>query len=141
MSVGRLDINSKFYIDLGWWESQGRDFREELYDALCEECRRLYSLEGRREVDRIDPQTGEVTRRDALWECAMDECGRMPEFVSPKMPLTRAIFRAFIASGNAPQSPTELYHRIGKGSPQIILKELLGPEMQMDGITAVEEQQ
>lgn len=134
----REDVNTKFYIDLEYWQSQGRDFRAQLYDELCEECKHRYTLEETREVDRVDPVTGEVTRRDVLWECVMDECGRQPEFISPKMPMTRALFRALIANGNQPLSATELHQRIGKGSPQIILKELLSPKMELEGITAVE---
>jgi hypothetical protein len=134
----RLDVNSKFYIDLGYWKSQGRDFREELYDELCEDCRRLYSLDEPRQVDRIDPVTGQVERWDAIWECAVDQCGRAPDFVNPKMPMTRAIMRAFIANGNAPLSAVELHNRIGKGSPQIILKELISPDMELEGFTPVE---
>jgi hypothetical protein len=136
--MARLDVNSKFYIDLDYWKSLGRDFREQLYDELCEDCKRLFSLDEPREVDRIDPTTGEVTRWDALWECAVDQCGRQPDFVSPKMPITRAIFRAFIAHGNTPLSAVELHKRVGKGTPQVILKELLSPEMELQGITPVE---
>lgn len=137
MPVGRLDIKSKFYIDLGLWERQGRDFRRELYDALCDECKQTYSLEELHHVDHVDPLTAEVKRIDALWDCAMEECARQPEYVTPKMPLQRAIFRAFIAAGNYPQSPEELYNRIRKGSPQIILKELLSTRMEDDGITSL----
>lgn len=134
----RLDINSKFFIDLEYWKSQGRDFREQLFDELCEECRRLYPLEETKMVDRIDPITGQVTKWDALWECAVDLCGHEPDFLNPKMPLTRAIFRAFIAQGNVPLSPAELHSRIGKGTPLVILKELLSAEMELDGFTPVE---
>ena len=137
MPVGRLDVNTKFHIDLGWWEAQGRNFREELYDSLCDACKQRYSIEDRRVVDRIDPLTAEVTRVDVLWECAMDECGRSPDFVSPKIPLTRAIFRALIANGNAPLSAAELHKRIGKSSAQAVLRTLLSPEMEMDGIVAI----
>ncbi len=135
MPMPRFDANTKFFIDLEYWKSQGRDFREQLYDELCESCRQLYPLEELREVDRVDPQTGEVTRWDALWECITDQCGRQPDYVSPKMPLTRAIFRAFLANGNRPTSAAELHRRIGKGTPMIILRELLSPEMEMQGIT------
>lgn len=135
MPVGRLDTRSKFFIDLGYWERQGRNFREELYDALCDDCKRTYSLEERHDVDHVDPVTAEVKRIDALWDCAMEECAGQPDYVTPKMPLQRAIFRAFIAAGNQPQSAEELFTRIRKGSPQIILKELLSTRMEEDGIT------
>ncbi len=133
----RLDINTKFRIDLDYWKSQGRDFREQLWDELCEGCKRLYSLEEPRQVDRVDPATGEVTRLDALWECIMDECGHQPDYIAPRMPLTRAILRIILANGNAPISAAELHKRIGRGNPNVILKELLGPEMENDGLIPV----
>ncbi len=136
----RFDVDTKFYIDLEYWKSQGRDFREQLYDELCEGCRQRYPLEVQREVDRVNPTTGEVARWDALWECLADECGHQPDFVGPRMPLTRAIFRALLANGNEPLSAKELHKRIGKGSPHIILKELLSPEMELEGITPVQKQ-
>ncbi len=138
MFMPRLDINTKFFIDLEYWKSQGRDFREQLFDELCDDCKQRYPLEVQREVDRVDPVTGEVQHWDALWECVTDDCGHHPDFVSPKMPLTRAIFRAMLANGNQPQSAAELHKRIGKGSPQVILKELLSAEMELEGITPVE---
>ena len=139
MPIGRLDVNTKFHIDLGWWESQGRNFREELYESLCDPCKQRYAIDEQQVVDRIDPLTGEVTRLNALWECVMDECGRSSDYVGPKVPLTRAIFRALIANGNAPLSAAELHKRIGKSSPQAVLRTLLSPEMEMDGIVPVGE--
>ncbi len=136
MAVGRLTTESKFYIDLKHWEKEGRNFRQEVYDALCAECKSMFSLDEQRDVDHIDPLTGEVTRMDALLDCASDVCANSPDFVDPRMPLTRSIFRAFIAAGNIPQSAQDIFARIKKGSPQIILKELLSVRMESDGIMA-----
>jgi hypothetical protein len=137
MPVGRLTQKSKFRIDLAYWEERGRSFREELYGMLCEDCKQLYPLEDYREVDHVDPLTGEVTRMDALLECASGVCAESPDFINPKMPLTSAIFRAFVAAGNAPQSAEDIYARIKKGSPQVILKELTSLQMEDVGITPV----
>lgn len=137
MAVGRLTTKSKFYIDLADWEQRGRNFRQELYDALCETCKQMYSLEQVQLVDHVHPETGQVLKMDALLDCASAECGSAPEFLNPKMPLTRAIFRAFLASGNEPLSAEEIYARIKKGSPNVILKELLSQQMEDDGIAPV----
>jgi hypothetical protein len=137
MPVGRLTTKSKFQIDVGYWEKEGRNFRQEVYDALCAECKRMYSLEEQREVDHIDPVTAEVTRMDVLLDCASDTCTNDAEFINPKMPLTRSIFRAFIASGNTPQSAEDIFARIKKGSPQVILKELISVQMENEGIIVV----
>lgn len=137
MPVVRLSTTSKFQIDVSYWEKQGRNFREEVYDTLCDECKRMYSLQEQRDVDHIDPVTGQVTRLDILLDCASEVCANSPDFVNPRMPLTRSIFRAFIAAGNMPQSAQDIYDRIKKGSPQIILKELMSTQMEADGVISV----
>jgi hypothetical protein len=137
MPVGRLTTKSKFQIDVNYWEKQGRNFRQEIYDALCDECKNMYSLDEPREVDHMDSATGQVTRMDALLDCASEVCANSSEFMNPRMPLTRSIFRAFIAAGNLPQSPEDIFTRIKKGSPQVILKELLSVEMENEGIIVV----
>ncbi len=136
MPVARLTIKSKFKIDVSYWENQGRDFRAELYDAICDECKSLYSLQDKRVVDHVNPETGEIIRMDVLLDCASDVCSQDINFINPHMPLTRSIFRALIAAGNLPQSPEEIHARIKKGSPQIILKELLSVQMERDGVVA-----
>ena len=62
MPIGRLTTKSKFYIDLGYWEQTGRNFREELYDLLCDECKQQFTLDQVQIVDHVDPQTGQVVR-------------------------------------------------------------------------------
>ena len=134
MPVGRLTTKSKFYIDVDYWDSTGRNFRQEVYDSLCDECKQMYALDSVEMVDHVDPQTGEVKPMDVLLDCANAMCADAPDFLNPRMPLTRAIFRALIASGNQPQSAEDIYARIKKGSPSIILKELLSPQMEQDGV-------
>lgn len=137
MPVARLTTKSKFKIDVAYWDKQGRNFRQEVYDALCDECKSMFSPDEYVEVDHVDPVTAEVVRMDALLDCAGDVCANSSDFVNPRMPLTRSIFRAFLAAGNAPQSAEDIFARIKKGSPQVILKELLSSQMEDEGIVAV----
>lgn len=137
MPIGRLTTKSKFYIDPSYWERDGRDFRREVYELLCDECKQQNTLEEVRVVDHVDPNTGEVVRMDSILDCASSTCVEAEDFINSKMPMTRAIFRAFIAAGNAPQSAEEIYARVKKGSPNVILKELLSPQMEAEGVTAV----
>jgi hypothetical protein len=137
MPVARLSTKSKFQIDVGYWEKQGRDFRQEVYDSLCEECNNSFSLDEPRKVDHVDSVTGQVIQMDVLLDCASEICANSPDFVNPRMPLTRSIFRALLAGGNLPQSAEEIYARIKKGSPQVILKELLSTQMEDDGVITV----
>lgn len=124
--IFRPDTKTLFHIDLAWLEKSGRDLRAEMHAALCSECRALYPTPAdARLVDRVDPQTGEVKRIDALWECLMDHCGHQPNFITPATPLTTALFRALLANGNQPMSPEQLHQRVRKSTPAGILRVLL----------------
>ena len=129
--VARPDTKTLFYIDLSWFEKNGRDLREALHEALCDECRARYPTPAEaRVVDRVHPLTAEVTRVDALWESLVDHCALRPGFITPATPLTAGIFRALLANGNQPMSSEQLQKRIGKSSPASILKLLLGTEIE-----------
>ncbi len=135
--IARPDTNTLFHIDPDWFEKNGRDLRTEMYGALCDECRAYYpSPSDSRPVDRINPETGEITRVDALWECVADHCGLRPGFITPATPLTSAIFRALLANGNNPMSPEQLYRRVAKSNPPGILKLLMGAEIE-NGVVPV----
>ncbi len=135
--VGRIDIHTPFHIDPEWIQANEQSLREEMYAALCDECRALYpSAEDSRLVDRVNAVTGEVSQMDALWECIADHCGQKPGYIQPTTLLTMAILRAFWANGNQPLSAEQLHKRIGKSSPDAILKVLRRVEIE-NGIVPV----
>jgi len=123
------NLESEFHIDLEWWKKNGRNFRLYLHGLLCESCRLAYpSYKGTDNIDWIDPLTAEVREVDALWQSIRSHCSKEPGYISETTPMAMAIFRALIASGNFPLSPVELYQRIGKGSPEVILRVLAGDQ-------------
>ena len=137
--VSRPDTNTLFHIDPTWFEKNGRDLHAEMHAALCDECHAIYPTPAdTRSVDRIDPQTGEVTRVDALWECLADHCAHKPEFITPATPLMSAIFRALLANGNNPMSSEQLYKRIGKSNAAGILRVLLSADIE-NGVVPFDE--
>lgn len=141
MTILRLDAKTQFHIDLNWFVKNGRDMREEMHAAFCDECRGYYpTLDSTHPVDRVNPQTGEVTRVDALWECLVDHCGLQPVFITPALPLTTAIFRAFLSNGNRPMNSEQLYQRIRKSNPSGILKLLTNGDVE-NGIVPVNSNQ
>lgn len=117
-------INTKYMIDLAWWNESGRNFRVELLGHLCEKCKHdlaasTYSAEM---VDWIDPDTGEVRRVDALWHSLQTCCSQKPEFISAETSLPTALFRLLLANGNEPLSPLEMWQRLGRRNPETILR-------------------
>ncbi len=137
--VVRPDTKTLFHVDLTWFERNGRDLREAMHEALCSECRTRYPTPAdARVVDRVHPQTAEVTRVDALWESIVDHCAFQPGYITPATPLTAAIFRALLANGNQPMSSEQLQKRAGKSSAAAILKLLMGSEIE-NGVVPFEE--
>ena len=127
MEVLKLNTDTKFWIDFGWWENQDRDFRLYLHELLCADCKRIYpEHKDTEDIDWIDPQTAEVKRVDALWQSIRACCRHKPDYIAPSMPLTSCILRALVAADNTPLSATELCEHIGKGSPETILRILTG---------------
>ena len=118
--------DSKFHIDLDWWEESGRDFRLHLRDQLCVECRERFPNHRDTEmVDWVDPDTGEITRTDALWQCLSTMCAQQPDYIDPRLPIVMAIFRALLKNNNAPLSPQDLHDGfIPWKQPGVILRTL-----------------
>lgn len=116
-------IDTKFHIDLAWWKETGENLRVYLWSHLCPDCQQVYESHlGTEDIDWVDPETAEVKRVDALWHSLQTCCSQKSAFVTEQTPIIDAIFRVFLANGNAPLSPLQLYEIIGKRSPSTILR-------------------
>jgi len=121
----RTTVDTKFHIDLSWWEKQNKDIRVFLKDLLCEECRdTVGDLSDVQIVDMIDPETAEITQVDAIWEAIRACCSLQPGYITGDTPLLEGIFRLFLANGNKPLSVLELHGRLDKKPPETILRML-----------------
>ena len=126
----RPTIDTKFHIDMEWWQKQKKDIRIYLSQSLCSECRGAYEqLRAMDEVDSIDPATGEVSREDPLWSTVRTCCSTKPDYITPNTPVIDSIFLTFVANGNEPLSPNELYERLDRRPPEMILRMLTGGQV------------
>jgi hypothetical protein len=119
-------VETKYHIDFDWWEEKGRNFRLHLLSHLCSECQERYENYQEADlVDWIDAETAEVTQVDGLWHSLRTCCSLKPDYINDLTPLTTAIFRTFLANGNAPLSPAELQERLHRPA-DIILRTIGG---------------
>jgi len=119
------NIDTKFHIDFAWWEKQNKDIRVFMRELLCSECRdAVMGTPDTAQVDMVDPDTAEVARVDAIWEAVRACCSVRPDFIGADTPLLDSIFRVFVGNGNRPLSVRELYSRLDKKPPEIILRML-----------------
>ena len=118
--------DTRFHIDLDWWEQSGRDFRLHLRDQLCPACQQRFPDHRDTElVDWVDPKTAGIQRTDALWQCLSTMCANEPEYIHPRMSLVMAVFRALLQNDNVPLSAAELHDRyIPWKMPAVILRTL-----------------
>ena len=130
-TVNRLikpTLKTKYHIDFDWWERESREFRVYLTSHLCAEHQAAYAdQEAGEGVDVIDGETAEIRPEDGVQHTLRTHCSQQPNFITPHTSLVDAVFRVFIANGNAPLSPEELADRIGRaGQANTILKTLSG---------------
>jgi hypothetical protein len=122
----RPTIQTRFHIDVNWWQARDRDWRVFLQSLLCPEHQAIFAdLPDDHLVDFVDPVTAEVQRVDGLQHVLITHCAKREDFISPRTTLVDAIFRIFLANGNVPMTPVELAQITGRSS-DLILRVLTG---------------
>lgn len=130
-------LDTKFHIDFAWWQKQRQSLGAYLQGHLCPEAKTHLADDRQNQTfDWISPETGEVFRLDILWYTIQTHCSQQPEFIDESLPLTRAIFRLFIANDNAPLTPLEIHAELQKKTPDLILRTIGGHQV-YDGIRPV----
>jgi hypothetical protein len=114
-------VDTPFHIDYGWWERKNLRIGVELRTHLCEEHREVFSEHFDTEkIDWVDERTGEVTQVDGLQHVLQIHCSKQPGYVGEHLSLIDAVFRVFLANGNAPLTCQELSHVVGQPADKIL---------------------
>lgn len=114
-------LETRFHIDYGWWEKNTEEhLRTYLLSHLpIEQRERLAQAAEDEVIDYVDPETGEVSRLDAL-QVALQQAARDPNYINPHIAMVDAIFRTLLANGNRPLTPVELAEAIGQDAGKIL---------------------
>jgi len=124
----RPSLDTKFHIDFAWWDRNDQDLQIYLRSHLCSDHQVAYEdWQAGHLVDRVDAETGEVTRVDGLLEILASHCSRQPGFLAPDASLINAVFRVLLANANVPLSALEIADRLHRSAPTI-LRTLSGPQ-------------
>lgn len=128
-AITRPRLGTKFHIDFDWWERADRDLDVYLRSHLCPEHKEAYNdMEGDAMVDTIHPETAEVTRVLGIQHTLITHCALQDDYLTPQTTLVNAVFRVFLANGNAPLSPEELGEKLSR-PPRMILRTLSSPRV------------
>jgi hypothetical protein len=115
---------TKFHIDFNWWDRADRELDVYLRSHLCPEHQQAYAdMEGDVMVDTVHPETAEVTRVLGIQHTLRTHCALQDDYLTPQTTLVNAVFRVFLANGNAPLSPEELGVKLARPA-QMILRTL-----------------
>jgi len=130
-SLVKPTLQTKFHIDLGFWDRESRDWRVYLMSHLCPEHKEAFADFADGElIDYVDADTAEVQPVDAMQHTLRTHCAQLPEFLTQHTSLVDAVFRVFIANGNQPLTPEELAEKIRRpGQGYTILRTLSGPRV------------
>lgn len=119
-------LDTKFHIDFEWWQKTKQALKIDLSSHACADVQEQYEAQEQKAFDWIDPDTGQVFNIDLMWYLVHTHCSQQPDFIDSRMPLTTAIFCLFIANDNAPLTPVEMYERLQKKTPDLILRTIGG---------------
>ena len=122
-------LDTPFRIDYEWWERKKLHIGIELRTHLCEEHQAVFSEHFDTEkIDWVDERTGEVTQVDGLQHVLQIHCSKQPGYINEHLSLIDAVFRVFLANGNAPMTCKELGNITGQ-LPEKILRTLAGRQI------------
>jgi hypothetical protein len=117
----RPTLETKWHIDTQWWDRADREMEVYLLGQLCPEHRQLYAnLDAKAVVDHVDPETGEVKRVAGIQHVLITHCAQQPDYLGPGTSLVNAVFRLFLANGNAPLTAAEMGERLGRPANTIL---------------------
>jgi len=113
-------LTTKFHIDYDWWEKDNQDLNAYMLTHLPSDLREQFEdgVEDK-EVDYVDPETGEVSQLDALG-LAIQEAIQREDFINPQTSLVDSVFRVFLANNNTPRSSQELEEETGRDARTIL---------------------
>ena len=125
-SLVKPTIHTCFQIDFDWWRRNDRDWRVYLRSNLCPEHQEAFAdADLEEKVDWVDPETAEVQQVDGLQHVLITHCAKQDGFINERSTLVDAVFRLFLANGNAPMTIMEVGERLGR-PPKTILHTLSG---------------
>lgn len=124
--LAKPTVDTKFHIDFGWWEREGRELRVDVVKHLKPEFQQSLGAAGSGQmIDAIDPETAEVRPVDEMQYALRTQTRAVDDFLTQHTTLVDAVFHVFLANGNQPLTPNEISDRISRPA-QTILRTLSG---------------
>jgi len=105
MNDGKTDVGqllTKWFIDVGWFEQNGRSFSVMARGCLCPKC-----------FQKLKPDSQTVSN-DRLLKTIKDCCSKTPDFIHARMPALESVFRLLLSNGNKPIVLEDITRQLGE---------------------------
>jgi len=91
---------TRYFIDLTCISNENRSVAIIIGSRLCPKCQKKKNI-------NLEKEKPEV-----LVSMFKNCCSKLPDFITPKMPVSEKLFRIFLASGNQPLTVKELLAKL-----------------------------
>jgi hypothetical protein len=112
--LAKPTLDTRYHIDYDWWQhNTDEKLRPYLISHLPPNVRdrlNAHAAAEDRQVDHIDPETGEVSRLDELG-LALRQAAELPDFLEG-VSMVDAVFRFFLRNGNQAASVRDIAEHI-----------------------------
>jgi hypothetical protein len=95
-----IESGERWALNLEWLTANNRSLGTMAAGAICPKCRKKLK------IGQVEAKATEVLK--ATKNC----CAKVPDFITPGMPLQESIFRVFLANGNQPLTLDELSNQL-----------------------------
>ena len=96
--MGINEVRLRYFIDLDWYQQQGRSFASLAASRLCPTSRKK------------EKTKSEAALLRTIKQC----CSKRDGFITPNMPLLEMIFRLLLANGNQPLELGQMQEQLQK---------------------------
>ncbi len=93
-----VELQLRYFIDLGWYQQQERSFATLAASRLCPTSRKK------------EKTKSEAALLRTIKQC----CSKRDGFITPNMPLLEMIFRLLLANGNQPLELGQMHEQLQK---------------------------
>src|SRR5688500_4509972 len=99
----------RFFIDLGWYDQNGRSFRAMAQGRFCPSCQAKIGTKTEERLPTVDKKSNrvvyevrEVAYGDQPMAAIRGCCSKQRNYITPETPVLESIYRVFLANGNQP---------------------------------------
>lgn len=122
--ISQDESSTQYVVDTTWFDENRFSFKDVVQSRMCETCHDRLDEEVEERYTVLDKKTGRTSfeiRRATYGadpiRVIRDDCSKKRHYVTPDMPTLEAVFRVFLANGNAPLTLGHVREQLAEWCP------------------------